>query len=94
MCAGCHKNELTDTPFTHIGNRPLGSMAPLSPFLAQDPSPDPSFKGLPATFQSVPDAMFPSISREYNETWRRVCEEARILNGDPDPYTRGNGGVH
>jgi hypothetical protein len=94
MCNGCHNDEIQDTGFTHIGTRGLGSVAPLSPFLGQSPAPDPSFNGLPATIHIVPDAMSPSDLREYNEPWRRVCEITRILNNDPDPYTRGNGGVH
>lgn len=94
MCNGCHNDEIQDTAFTHIGTRGIGSIAPLSPFLGQSPAPDPSLNGLPATVHVVPDAMNPSDLREYNEPWRRVCEITRILNNDPDPYTRGNGGVH
>lgn len=94
MCNGCHNDEIQDTGFMHISTRGLGSIASLSPFLGQSPAPDPSLNGLPATIHIVPDAMSPSVLREYNEPWRRTCEITRILNGDPDPYTRGNGGVH
>ncbi|WP_437624174.1 hypothetical protein [Sorangium sp. So ce1151] len=91
MCNGCHNDEIQDTAFTHIGTRGLGSIAPLSAFLGQSPAADPSLNGLPASVHIVPDAMSPSVLREYNEPWRRTCEITRILNGDPDPYTRRSG---
>lgn len=93
-CNGCHDGENPGTPFTHIGTRGIGSVAPLSAFLGESPAPDPAINGLPASIQTIPDSLFSSIPREYNEPWRRVCEITRILDGDPDPYTRGNGGVH
>lgn len=93
-CNGCHTNA-TDTGFTHIGNRSLGSVAPLSNFLGVSPAPDPGLNGLPATVHTVQDEQFPLLfTREYNEPWRRVCEVHRLLRGDSDPYTRQNGGTH
>jgi hypothetical protein len=93
-CNGCHDSENPGTAHTHIGMRPLGAIAPLSAFLGQSAVADPALNGLPASIQTIPDSQFPGIPREYNEPWRRICEITRILDGDPTPYTRGNGGVH
>jgi hypothetical protein len=90
-CNGCHTNA-TNTGFTHVSPRPLGSVAALSAFLGTNPIPDPANNGDPLVIQNVTDEL--GNARVYNEGFRRICEEHRILRGDPDPYTRGNGGIH
>ncbi|MFT3769787.1 MAG: hypothetical protein QM820_30490 [Minicystis sp.] len=91
-CNGCHTNA-TSTGFTHVDPRSVGSVSNLSGFLGVSPAPDAANDGLPNTVFTTPDELT-GAAREYNEPWRRVCEVARILNNDPDPYTRQNGGVH
>jgi hypothetical protein len=67
-------------------------VAALSAFLGTNPIPDPANNGDPLVIQNVTDEL--GNARVYNEGFRRICEEHRILRGDPDPYTRGNGGIH
>lgn len=86
-CGGCHLDE-TATGFLHIEPRPAGVASNLSAFLNQTTAWSGS-DGWPAGSLNF-SAPF-GFSVEYNEPWRRVCEVTRILNGDPTPYTRGNG---
>lgn len=87
-CNGCHTVE-TATNFVHVTPRNAGVPSALSPFMAAPTAPGAG--GLPAFFQSVPDPAGSGLTFRYNEPWRRVCEATRILNGDPNPFTKANG---
>jgi hypothetical protein len=86
-CNGCHFDE-TATGFTHVDVRPAGSPSALSPFMNAPTAPG-GGGGLPAGFFTFSDPT--GLVVEYNEPWRRICEETRILNGDPIPFTKANG---
>lgn len=86
-CNGCHSDE-TGTAFVHVDNRASGSTAPLSGFLSV--APRRGAGGSPATSHAVTDPVT-GATFQYNEPWRRTCEVTRILNGDPDPYTKASG---
>lgn len=91
-CNDCH-TAATNTGFTHISPRPLGTQAPLSDFLSQTTVASTFDPGLPAGTQFVTDP-FSGNTYEFNEPWRRVCEVNRILRCVKKPFTRSNGGVH
>jgi hypothetical protein len=86
-CNGCHLQE-TGTPFLHVGVRPAGSPAPLSPFLS---TPVVSAGGgIPSAAHAVID---PATGNgvKYNEPWRRTCEASRMLTGATKCWSRANG---
>lgn len=91
-CNDCH-TAATDTGFTHISQRPIGSPPALSLYLSQPTVPHPLDPGLPAVRQTVVDP-FSGAIQEFNEPWRRVCEVNRVLRCVDKPFTRSNGGVH
>lgn len=88
-CNGCHRGE-TNTAFTHLAPRNPGAPTLLSPFLGTPTIPGAG--GNPAVVFNVNDPAPTGAVFHYNEPWRRVCEETRILKGDPTPWTRGHGG--
>lgn len=87
-CNGCHLNE-TATAFVHVTPRGVGVPAGLSPFMSVPAVSAGAAVGMPAAFHTITDP-FGFVFR-YNEPWRRICESTRILNGDPTPFTKGNG---
>jgi hypothetical protein len=87
-CNGCHTLE-TNTPFLHVGVRPAGLPAPLSPFLSTSTAPGAG--GLPLFALIVNDPAPTGAKFRYNEPWRRVCEASRMLQGAPRCWSRANG---
>lgn len=87
-CNGCHTLE-TNTPFLHVGVRPAGVAAPLSPFLST-PTGSPG-GGLPGAVLSVADPAGTGATFRYNEPWRRRCEASRMLQGATTCWARANG---
>lgn len=87
-CGGCHERETT-TPFLHVGVRPFGSPAPLSPFLSTSTAT--AGGGLPLASLTVPDPAPTGATFSYNEPWRRVCDASRMLQGYPRCWSRANG---
>ncbi len=86
-CNGCHSVEV-QTPFTHVFPRALGTVAALSPFLSAPLAPGAG--GFPAGAQNFPDPVS-GAPLSYNEPWRRLCEEVRLLHGVGTPFTKPNG---
>lgn len=86
-CNGCHSVEV-QTPFTHIFPRTLGTVAALSPFLSAPSAPGAG--GFPAGAQNFPDPVS-GAPLAYNEVWRRICEETRLVRGVGKPFTKANG---
>jgi len=87
-CNGCHTLE-TNTPFLHVGVRPAGSPAPLSPFLSTPTATGGG--GLPLSALMVNDPAPTGALFRYNEPWRRLCEASRMLQGAPRCWSRANG---
>ncbi|MEZ4297467.1 MAG: hypothetical protein R3B70_21075 [Polyangiaceae bacterium] len=79
----------TNTPFVHLAPRNPGAPTVLSGFLSTSDASTPS--GTPVAIFNVADPAGTGAVFQYSEPWRRVCESTRILNGDPNPWTRGNG---
>ncbi|MFE8599455.1 hypothetical protein [Archangium violaceum] len=88
-CTGCHYVE-TNTSNMHISNRVPGQMSQFSNFLAVSIEPSTTDARLPANSQSFFDSVS-NESRTLNEPWRRACEMKRLLNGDPNPWTKTSG---
>lgn len=87
-CNGCHTLE-TNTPFLHVGVRPAGVPAPLSPFLSTPTASGGG--GMPASALSVFDPAGTGATFRYNEPWRRLCEASRMLQGANACWARANG---
>lgn len=87
-CNGCHTLE-TSTPFLHVGVRPAGFPAPLSPLLSTSTAT--AGGGVPSFALAVPDPAGTGATFRYNEPWRRVCEASRMLQGAPACWSRANG---
>jgi hypothetical protein len=87
-CNGCHSLEI-NTPFLHVGVRPVGSPAPLSPFLSTSTAT--AGGGVPSSALVVTDPAGTGASFKYNEPWRRVCEASRMLQGSTVCWSRANG---
>lgn len=87
-CSGCHSVE-ANTPFLHVGVRPAGSPAPLSPFLSTPTAT--AGGGLPTSALVVTDPAGTGATFKYNEPWRRVCEASRMLKGSTVCWARANG---
>lgn len=87
-CNGCHSLEI-NTPFLHVGVRPVGSPAPLSPFLTTSTAT--AGGGVPSFALSVTDPAGTGATFQYNEPWRRLCEASRMLQGAPSCWSRANG---
>jgi hypothetical protein len=87
-CNGCHSLE-TNTGFLHVGVRPVGSPAPLSPFLSTSTAT--AGGGLPSAALVVTDPAGTGATFRYNEPWRRLCEASRMLQGALSCWSRANG---
>jgi hypothetical protein len=87
-CNGCHMQE-TSTPFLHVGVRPAGSPAPLSPFLSTSTAT--AGGGVPISALVVADPAGTGAMFQYNEPWRRLCEASRMLQGATRCWSRANG---
>jgi hypothetical protein len=87
-CNGCHSLEV-NTPFLHVGVRPAGSPAPLSPFLSTPTTT--AGGGLPTSSLAITDPAGTGAIFKYNEPWRRVCEASRMLKGSTVCWSRANG---
>jgi hypothetical protein len=87
-CNGCHTLETT-TGFLHVGVRPTGSPAPLSPFLSTSTATGGG--GLPSSALVVTDPAGTGANFQYNEPWRRLCEASRMLQGAKSCWSRANG---
>lgn len=87
-CNGCHTLEI-NTPFLHVGVRPTGSPAPLSPFLSTSTATGGG--GVPTVALTVPDPAGTGATFKYNEPWRRLCEASRMLRGATACWSRANG---
>lgn len=87
-CNGCHSLEV-NTPFLHVGVRPVGSPAPLSPLLSTPTTT--AGGGLPTSALTITDPAGTGTVFKYNEPWRRVCEASRMLQGSTTCWARANG---
>ncbi|HEX7841309.1 MAG TPA: hypothetical protein VF469_27715 [Kofleriaceae bacterium] len=87
-CNGCHSLEV-NTGFLHVGVRPVGSPAPLSPFLSTPTAS--AGGGVPSSSLVVIDPAGTGATFRYNEPWRRLCEASRMLQGASSCWSRANG---
>jgi hypothetical protein len=97
-CTGCHYAETQNqNKQFHIGTRPKGMIAPMSPFL--DRTLATTSGALPTDYQLVSDPNPDSYDTvngieyqfQYNEIWRRSCEVRRLLAGLTTPFTTPTG---